>query len=106
MGASVVSGAITTVVAAVMLIFCTIQIFSKFGQIVSFNIASSVVFTLFLFSALLMIAGPVQNVGRIVTFFSMMWRPVHNWLKPFLGKFEPLLKKFRKNKYNQVYTFD
>jgi hypothetical protein len=58
MGPSIISGALTTIASGSMLIFCVIQIFSKFGIIISINLSLAVLFTLTIFSSMLMIAGP------------------------------------------------
>jgi hypothetical protein len=65
MGASVLSGALTTVMASSMLIFTTIRIFFRFGVVVSVNMSVSVVLSLFLFSAIMMLFGPVGHTGDL-----------------------------------------
>lgn len=54
MGASVISGALTTVMASSMLVFTTIRIFFRFGVVVSVNMSVSVILSIFLFSAIMM----------------------------------------------------
>jgi len=76
MGMSVLSGAITTIASGVMLVFCTIQIFFKFGVIISSSIAISLVIALFLFSALLAAFGPVGDVGDLGVYAMMFYRKV------------------------------
>jgi len=66
MGASIFSGALTTIASTFMLMFCSIQIFFKFGTIITVNIALSILFTFFYFTSLLAIAGPVGNQGSCV----------------------------------------
>jgi len=66
MGASVVSGAITTIGSAIMLLFCQLEVFVKFGIIISANIFLSLIFTMFLFTALMATLGPINRQGSIV----------------------------------------
>lgn len=66
------SGAITTIGSGIMLIFCTIQIFSKFGAIISMTLAFALLFALFLFPAILAVAGPVGKMGSFI--------PLLKWL--------------------------
>jgi predicted RND superfamily exporter protein len=63
MGFSVLSGALTTMGAVFILLFCTVQIFVTFGVIIAVNSFLSVVFTLFFFSSLLSAVGPVRHQG-------------------------------------------
>jgi PERQ amino acid-rich with GYF domain-containing protein len=68
MGAAIVGGAATTIASSVMLLFCTIQIFTKFGLIVTVNTAFSIVLTIFVFCPLLMVCGPQYEQGRLVVY--------------------------------------
>jgi hypothetical protein len=75
MGNSVVAGAVTTIGASGMLLFCQLLIFSEFGLIVSGNTLLSILFTLFFFVPLLMIIGPTGRCGEI-------WYPSLSSLAP------------------------
>lgn len=68
MGAAIVGGAATTIGSSVMLLFCTIQIFTKFGLIVTVNTAFSIVLTIFVFCPLLMVCGPQHDQGKIMVY--------------------------------------
>lgn len=68
MGAAIVGGAATTIASSVMLLFCTIQIFTKFGLIVTVNTAFSIVLTIFVFCPLLMVCGPQYEQGKLVVY--------------------------------------
>ncbi len=49
MGAPILSGALTTIFSGAILILCTIQIFSKMGIIIVFNLGMAIIFALTLF---------------------------------------------------------
>jgi PERQ amino acid-rich with GYF domain-containing protein len=69
MGVSVISGALTTVLSAALLLFCTLVIFRRFGIIVTFNISISFLLTFFLFPALMFMMGPVGHFGQFYIYF-------------------------------------
>jgi len=78
-GLSVVGGALTTVASACMLLFCTIEIFSKFGLIITVNTGFSILLTLFLFCPLLMTMGPnhlSNNHGDVGMYVKQLWRRI------------------------------
>lgn len=66
MGLSVVCGAVTTIAASSVLLLCKLQIFAKFGLIVSVNTALSLILTLFFFCPILMMFGPLGTTGDVV----------------------------------------
>lgn len=74
MGASIVGGALTTIASSFMLLFCTIQIFVKFGLIVTVNTAFSILLTIFVFCPLLMVAGPQRDQGNFIAMFKKLRR--------------------------------
>ncbi|XP_033641919.1 protein dispatched homolog 3-like isoform X2 [Asterias rubens] len=59
-GVSILSSAITTIIASIPLCFTTIQIFAKFGKIVAMNTFVSIFYTLTACTAFLSIAGPAR----------------------------------------------
>jgi protein dispatched 1 len=68
MGLSVVCGAVTTIAASSVLLLCRLQIFAKFGLIVSANTALSLILTLFFFCPVLLMFGPLGSTGDVVVF--------------------------------------
>src|ERR1700733_12208282 len=62
-GVSIFYSSLTTFGASVMIFFCTIMIFVRFGIIIAVNTAFSIIFSLFLFTALLSIWGPLGKTG-------------------------------------------
>jgi PERQ amino acid-rich with GYF domain-containing protein len=65
-GVSIISSAITTIVAAIPLTQTTIEPFAQFGSIVAINTTVSIVFTLTVCMAFLSLFGPA--------FFKSTWR--------------------------------
>jgi hypothetical protein len=65
MGISILSGAVTSVGAALILLLTVIQFFVKFGFFLLSTILLSIVFATFFFSALCMAFGPTGNSGDI-----------------------------------------
>ena len=59
-GVSILSSAITTVIAAIPLCLATIRPFSKFGEIVALNTTASIVYTLTVCTAFLAIFAPAR----------------------------------------------
>ena len=57
-GMSIISSAITTILAAIPLCFAQIQLFAKFGLIVTINTAISLLYTITVTMAMLSIFGP------------------------------------------------
>ena len=57
-GVSIISSAVTTIIAAIPLTLTTIRPFSKFGEIVAINTTASIVYTLTVCTALLAIWAP------------------------------------------------
>jgi len=88
MGVSVISGAMTTIGSGIMLTFCTIQIFSKFGIIISLTLGLSIMFALFLFPAILSVVGPVGKMGSFVPMARFIYKKVlvKHW-EPFRTRF-------------------
>lgn len=65
-GSPIFSSAVTTIGASAMLLFASIQLFSRFGLIVCLNTVVSVVFALVVYPSLLCVVGPVA--------FKRSWR--------------------------------
>lgn len=59
-GVSILSSAITTIIAAIPLTLTTIRPFSKFGEIVAINTSASIVYTLTVCAAFLAIFAPAR----------------------------------------------
>lgn len=59
-GMSIISSAITTILAAIPLCFTQIQLFAKFGLIVTINTGISLLYTMSVTMALLSIMGPAK----------------------------------------------
>ncbi|XP_022085461.1 protein dispatched homolog 3-like [Acanthaster planci] len=59
-GVSILSSALTTVIATVPLCYTTIQLFAKFGKIVAMNTFVSILYTLTACTAFLSLAGPAR----------------------------------------------
>ena len=57
-GMSIISSAVTTILAAIPLCVTQIQLFAKFGLIVTINTGISLLYTITVTMALLSIAGP------------------------------------------------
>ena len=64
-GVSIVSSAITTIIAAIPLTQTLIKPFSKFGQIVAMNTSISILYTLTVCAAFLAIMGPARFQASI-----------------------------------------
>lgn len=67
-GLSVVSGAITTMGAAVFMLFAKIQFFFQFGIFIISTVGIALVFSLLGFTTLLSLCGPEGNTGCLKTF--------------------------------------
>jgi len=65
MGMSVLSGAVTTLGAAFFMTFAYITFFYKFGLVILFTIAQSLITALFFFSAQMALFGPENSFGVI-----------------------------------------
>eukprot|EP00930_Biecheleria_cincta_P069571 TRINITY_DN5729_c0_g1_i1.p1 TRINITY_DN5729_c0_g1~~TRINITY_DN5729_c0_g1_i1.p1 ORF type:complete len:1828 (-),score=246.14 TRINITY_DN5729_c0_g1_i1:262-5436(-) len=72
-GGAIFSSACTSLMAGLPLLFCTIQVFVKFGITVVSNTVLSLAFSLFFFAALLMAAGPIED-PCITIFGSLLGR--------------------------------
>jgi hypothetical protein len=78
MGVAILGGALTTVLASCMLLLCTIKIFFRFGVVLSINMTISIVFTLFLFSSIMLVLGPTGTWGNahaLVVNLAKRWFP-------------------------------
>ena len=69
LGVSILSGAVTTVLACGPLFMCIISVFYKFAIFVIATIIFSVFYSLFFFSATLHICGPSGEFGSISAMF-------------------------------------
>jgi len=65
MGFPVVSAGLTTLMSAIILFFCTISFFVKFGTIVMLSMVYALVITFGLYAALLDAAGPQRGFGDV-----------------------------------------
>jgi hypothetical protein len=68
---------------------CTIRIFYRFGVVLSINMSISMVFTLFLFSSLMLVAGPTGTFGNVHVLFKKALRRL--FPRYFAGKNEIVL---------------
>lgn len=59
-GVAIVSSAVPTVISTILLFFCVIVPFAKFGQIVAINTVVSILFTLTVTAAMLATMGPAN----------------------------------------------
>lgn len=64
-GVSILSSAVTTIIAAIPLTMTTIQPFAKFGQIVAINTTVAIIYTLAACTALLSIFGPAKYIRNL-----------------------------------------
>merc|ERR1719443_395178 len=67
MGMSVLSGANTTLGAALCMVPCKIVFFQRFGIIILWTVAQSLLTSLVFFSALMALVGPNGKFGDIAT---------------------------------------
>lgn len=65
LGVSVVFGGLSTILAGIMLFFTTILFFNKFGGFLVATIALSMLWSLTIFCAALMVVGPQGNFGSL-----------------------------------------
>lgn len=65
MGFSILTGALTTSVANAALLLCKIQIFFKFGVLMTISTSFSIIYTLVLFAAFLSKWGPTGRWGQL-----------------------------------------
>jgi len=73
-GSAILGGAITTTTSVLMLFFCQITFFAKFGQYVFVNIVASLLVTFTTFLVLLMVIGPKGHMGDIKYIFQYCTR--------------------------------
>ena len=71
---SILGGAITTLLAAFALYFCTIRFFTKFALLLTLNIIYAILFSLLFFSALSFALGPQNNSGNLKFYFAKLRR--------------------------------
>merc|ERR1712232_959809 len=69
MGITVLSGALTTLLAAVPLFFCQSIFFKRFGTFVFITIFLSILLALFLLPPLLLLIGPTGHFGDVKLFY-------------------------------------
>jgi len=67
MGITVIAGAITTFIAAIVMQLCQITFFHQMSTLMALTILYSVVYTLCCFMAILRIVGPQHKVGDLST---------------------------------------
>ena len=75
-GVSVVSGAITTMGAAVFMLFAQLQFFVQFGAFLFGIIGFSLLYSLVLFTTLIALCGPEGETGSILPPFRFLWRRI------------------------------
>ncbi|XP_065061104.1 protein dispatched homolog 3-like [Rhopilema esculentum] len=68
-GVSILSSAVTTLIAAIPLCLTKIRLFSKFGEILAINTTMSIVYTLTICVSLLSIMGPTRFRGSMKSHF-------------------------------------
>ena len=68
MGLSVVSGAITTLGAAIFMLFAQIQFFFQFGIFIISTVGMSLVFSLLGFTAFMSLCGPQGDTGSLAKY--------------------------------------
>lgn len=57
-GISIISGAVTTLGAGLVLFFCTIKLYTKFAVLIVSTISFSLLFSMFFFAAMMHAFGP------------------------------------------------
>lgn len=62
-GVSVVSGAVSTLLASGCLLFCTVSFFKTFGTMIFITIWLAIIFSLFFFPSMMALVGPRGHVG-------------------------------------------
>jgi uncharacterized membrane protein YdfJ with MMPL/SSD domain len=72
MGTSVFSGACTTLGASSFMFFATLQFFMQFGVFMFCTIGFSLLFSLGLFTLLMGLCGPENNIGCLKTLFAKL----------------------------------
>ncbi|WAR18412.1 DISP1-like protein [Mya arenaria] len=75
-GLSVISGAITTIGAAVFMLFAQIQFFFQFGIFIITTVGIALVFSLFGFTTFLSLFGPEENTGSVLALATGCYRMV------------------------------
>ena len=73
-GASIVSGAISTLGAAAIMLPANISFFSKFGAFIFLTIILSTTFSLGFYASALMCCGPVGGQGAVANLFADLIR--------------------------------
>ena len=76
-GMSVLSGAISTILASIPMLFTQIIFFYKFGVFILLTIVLSLIFSLFFFASVLAEIGPVGKRGQV----SLLYRDCVNRAK-------------------------
>merc|ERR1712110_916145 len=85
MGITVLSGALTTLLAALPLFFCQAIFFQRFGTFVFITIFLSIMLALFLLPPLLLLIGPTGHFGDVKLFYLIAQK-----LRGGCGKVAPL----------------
>jgi len=75
-GAPISAAAVTTVMAVLPVLLCTIQVLRKFGVIIAVNISVALVYSLALFVPMLMVMGPMPIPMRLQSAF--------RWTRPIV----------------------
>mmetsp|Transcript_34054 Transcript_34054/g.77651 ORF Transcript_34054/g.77651 Transcript_34054/m.77651 type:complete len:1269 (+) Transcript_34054:62-3868(+) len=71
MGITVLSGAITTLLASLPLFGCKLRFFQQYGVFIFFTILVSIILAIFLLPPLLIVAGPVKSFGALPSLSSV-----------------------------------
>ena len=85
MGISVLSGALSTLIAAFFMFFAPNTFFTKFASFLFVTIALSCIYALVLFPAVLSVIGPLGNCGSIYTWLRRIKdKMVHEFAKNYV----------------------
>ena len=85
MGVSVLSGALSTLIAAFFMFFAPNQFFVKFASFLFVTIALSCIYALVLFPAALAVFGPLGNAGSLYAWLGRMKDNIlHEFAKSYM----------------------
>eukprot|EP00930_Biecheleria_cincta_P072360 TRINITY_DN59769_c0_g1_i1.p1 TRINITY_DN59769_c0_g1~~TRINITY_DN59769_c0_g1_i1.p1 ORF type:complete len:1130 (+),score=170.20 TRINITY_DN59769_c0_g1_i1:194-3391(+) len=71
-GAALVGAAATSVLSCPPILLCTVQVFVRFGTVIIISMVLSLFFSLFVFTSVLMLVGPVDGFGSCASLFEML----------------------------------
>jgi len=81
-GPSIVAAAATSIFSMCVLLFCNINLFYKVGLVIAVTLLLGLVYSLVLFSAILMVAGPTGVAGDVFTLWRMLVQCCSARLRP------------------------